>query len=183
MIRPAAYITAPAAITRRLPKRSAIAPANGCPIPHSRFWIASARPNTSRPQENSRLIGCMKKPKVERGPNVSMPIRQPHTTITSGVRQAVAEEGRRGVASVAVIQFPDMVGADRTRDVDVRGRKSPANQRPAKLMHRHGNPNGEVGKAFDGNAALQFTAGSCDDLAAWSAGEALACMLYVICSL
>jgi hypothetical protein len=62
-------------------------------------------------------------------------------------------------------------------------RKPPTNQRPAKLMHRHGNPNGEVGKAFDGNAALQFTAGSCDDLAAWSAGEALACMLYVICSL
>jgi hypothetical protein len=63
-----------------------------------------------------------------------------------------------------------MVGADRTRDVDVRGRKSPANQPVAKLMHWHGNPNGEIGKTLHGNAALQFTAGSCDDLAAWSAG-------------
>ena len=41
------------------------------------------------PSENSRLMGCMKKPKVERGPNVSMPIRQPQMMITSGVRQPI----------------------------------------------------------------------------------------------
>ena len=41
---------APAHSTRTVPKRSAIAPANGWPTPHSRFWIASANENTSRPQ-------------------------------------------------------------------------------------------------------------------------------------
>jgi hypothetical protein len=41
-------------------------------------------------------MGCIKNPKVERGPKVSMPIKHPHTTITSGVRQVtVAEAGRR----------------------------------------------------------------------------------------
>ena len=52
-----------------------------------------------------------------------------------------------------------------------------------KLMHRHGNPNGDIGKTFRRNAALQITAGSCDDLTVWAAGEATGCMLYLICSL
>ena len=30
--------------------RSAMPPANGCPIPHNKFWMASAIENTSRPQ-------------------------------------------------------------------------------------------------------------------------------------
>jgi len=34
-----------------------IAPAIGWPNPHNRFCRASARPKTSRPQANSRLIG------------------------------------------------------------------------------------------------------------------------------
>src|SRR6202020_2093476 len=138
VIRPAAYSSAPAQITRKVPKRSAIAPEIGCPRPHSRFWIASARPKTSRPQENSRLIGCKKKPKVERGPNVSMPIRQPHTTITSGVRQvAAAGDGSSAVAAMPFLVFVMRVTGRLRREV----RKPPTNQRPDKLMHRHGNPN------------------------------------------
>ena len=106
VIRPAAYNSAPRDITRTVPKRSAIAPEIGWPNPHNRFWIANARPNTSRPQENSRLIGCRKKPKVERGPKVSMPIRQPHTTITSGVRQLPTPPARCKSSVVAAMQIP-----------------------------------------------------------------------------
>src|SRR3954453_11231459 len=102
MNRPAAYNTAPAHITRRVPKRSAIAPEIGWPMPHNRFWIATASPNTSRPHENSLLIGCRKNPNVERGPNVNMPIRHPQMMITSGVRQFAAGVDRRS-AFVAVM--------------------------------------------------------------------------------
>jgi hypothetical protein len=42
MMRPAAYVSAPTEITRKVPNRSAIAPATGWPIPHSRFWMAKA---------------------------------------------------------------------------------------------------------------------------------------------
>jgi hypothetical protein len=40
------------------------------------------------------------------------------------------------------------------------GEKSPANQRPAKLMHRHGNPNGDIGQTLrcnTPNLALQYS--------------------------
>src|SRR5262245_51966007 len=53
------------------------------------FWIASARPNTSRPQPFTCDIGVRKKPSVARGPKLIMEIRQPHSTITSGVRQPI----------------------------------------------------------------------------------------------
>ena len=55
--------------------------------PHNRFCSASARPNTSRPQANSRLIGCTKKPRLERGPKLNSAIAHPQMMITSGVRQ------------------------------------------------------------------------------------------------
>ena len=103
----------------------------GWPIPHSKFWMASARPNTLRPHANSRLIGCMKKPKVDRGPNVSMPIRQPHTTITSGVRQLLAP---RAGGELFCRRSHAAPGPLRRRD-----------RRYGKLMHRHGNTNGQVG--------------------------------------
>src|SRR5262245_35710919 len=79
-----------------MPKRSAIAPAIGWPSPQSRFCSATASPNTSRPQPNSRLIGWTKKPSDERGPKLSNAIRPPQTMITSGVRQVASpEDGRR----------------------------------------------------------------------------------------
>src|SRR5262249_20523877 len=53
------------------------------------FWIASARPNTSRPQPFTCDIGVRKKPSVARGPKLIMEIRQPHNTMTSGVRQPI----------------------------------------------------------------------------------------------
>ena len=50
--------------------------------------MASASANTSRPQPLAAVIGVRKKPKVERGPKLIGPIRQPQMTMTSGVRQA-----------------------------------------------------------------------------------------------
>jgi len=63
----------------------------------------------------------MKKPKVERGPNVSMPIRQPHTTITSGVRHVGVAGNWRTSPSVATMEISSMVGVDR-KDSDERAR-------------------------------------------------------------
>src|SRR6266536_1899478 len=74
-----------------VPKRSAMAPANGWPIPQRMFCIANANPNTSRPQSLACDIGVRKKPSVARGPKLIMEMRQPHTTITAGVRQPIVE--------------------------------------------------------------------------------------------
>jgi hypothetical protein len=49
-IRPSAYKIAPPHSTRTLPKRSAMMPPSGWPMPHNRFCKASANANTSRPQ-------------------------------------------------------------------------------------------------------------------------------------
>ena len=79
------------------PNRSAIAPANGWPSPHSRFWIASARPKTVAAPVLVDSIGCMKKPSVERGPKLSIAIRQPQMMMTSGRPPGEAAAGRCAV--------------------------------------------------------------------------------------
>ena len=56
------------------------------------FWIAIARPKTSRPQPFACDCGVRKKPSVERGPKLIMAMRQPHSTITAGVRQPIADK-------------------------------------------------------------------------------------------
>jgi hypothetical protein len=61
--------------------------------------------------------------------------------------------------------FLDRDAGDWKVSARVRLQKSPVNQRPAKLMHRHGNPNGDVGETSRRNAAMQMMAGSRDDLA------------------
>ena len=76
-----------------MPKRSATAPANGWPMPHSRFCSAKASANTSRPQPFAADIGVRKKPKAERGPKPISEIRQPHTMMTAGVRQPMRARG------------------------------------------------------------------------------------------
>src|SRR5215471_15492034 len=68
-----------------------MAPANGWPRPQRMFWIASARPNTSRPQSLACDIGVRKKPSVARGPKLIMETRQPHSTGTNRVRQPLRE--------------------------------------------------------------------------------------------
>src|SRR5260370_36585623 len=78
-----------------------MAPANGWPTPHNRFWIASAKANTSRPQPFARDSGVRKKPSEERGPNVRIAITQPHSTITAGVRHAGRGPGEGGKRSIA----------------------------------------------------------------------------------
>src|SRR5262249_12612026 len=69
----------------------AMAPANGWPMPQRMFWIASASPNTSRLQSLACDIGVRKNPSVARGPKLIMEARQPHTTITTGVRHPIVE--------------------------------------------------------------------------------------------
>ena len=78
----------------RAPKRSAIAPANGCAAPHSSIWIASASANTSRPQplraRHRREEKC-RSPSAAR--SRAAPIRQPQTRMTAGVRQTSGDAG------------------------------------------------------------------------------------------
>src|SRR6185295_15154003 len=69
-----------------------MAPTNGSAAPHSRFWIAIASENTSRPKPSSCVIGWRKKPIDERGPKVRIAIRQPHAMRTAGGRQPSADE-------------------------------------------------------------------------------------------
>ena len=56
-------------------------------MPHSKFWMASANANTSRPQWLACDIGVRKKPSEERGPKLIIAIRQPQMITTKGVRQ------------------------------------------------------------------------------------------------
>ena len=67
-----------------MPKRSATAPANGAPTPQSKFWIAMARLNTSRPQPYSATMGNWNSPAAARGPKVMRAMRQPAPTTSSG---------------------------------------------------------------------------------------------------
>jgi hypothetical protein len=95
---------APTLSTRTMPNRSAIAPANGWPIPHSRFCSAKASAKTSRPQPFAADIGVRKKPKAERGPNPISEIRQPHRMMTAGVRQ-VRERAAAEIWVMGLIRF------------------------------------------------------------------------------
>src|SRR5438874_12846616 len=79
------------------PKRSAIAPENGCAAPYSSVCIATDSANTSRPQPLAFDSGVRKKPSAERGPNAIIAMRQPQTKITAGVRQV------NGLAAVRVV--------------------------------------------------------------------------------
>src|SRR4051794_34651307 len=76
--------------TRVAPNLSAIAPATGPPTPHSRFWMAIASANTSRPQPFACDSGVRKNPIEERGPKVMTEMQQPHSISTTGVRQVNA---------------------------------------------------------------------------------------------
>src|SRR5215203_2174190 len=75
-----------------MPKRSATAPANGAPTPQSKFWIAMARLNTSRPQPYSATMGNWNSPAAARGPKVMRAMRHPAPTTSSGETR-LAEAG------------------------------------------------------------------------------------------
>src|SRR5262249_35095206 len=77
----------PTHITRTMPKRSASMPANGCTVPHSRFWIAIAKPKTSRPHSFACDCGVRNNPSVERVPKFIIAISDPASRMTTGVRQ------------------------------------------------------------------------------------------------
>ena len=84
---PAAYATAPKAMTLDVPNRSAIAPATGTPMPHSRFWIASASAKVSRDQPRSVVIGSKYSPKLDRMPNPMSEIRHAAAITATTVRR------------------------------------------------------------------------------------------------
>src|ERR1700752_1548090 len=66
-----------------------MAPAIGCPAPHSNICSASASAKTSRPQPCACVIGVRKSPSVERGPKPSADTSAPQARITTGVRQVI----------------------------------------------------------------------------------------------
>src|SRR5262245_60278262 len=117
-MRPIAYNAPPAHSTRVVPNRSAIAPANGWPRPQRMFWIASARPKTSRPQPFTCDIGVRKKPSVARGPKLIMEMRQPHSTMTIGVRQPILEALEADGKEMAMTVNP--CEAENDRRIEVR---------------------------------------------------------------
>src|SRR5215471_1031493 len=102
-----------------------MAPANGWPRPQRMFWIASASPNTSRPQSLACDIGVRKKPSVARGPKLIMEMRQPHSTITSGVRQPILEALEADGKEMAMTVNP--CEAENDRRIEVRS----SQRRPA----------------------------------------------------
>src|ERR1700693_3347465 len=119
-------------MTRRMPNRSAIAPASGWPSPHNRFCTASARPNTSRPHEKSRPIGWMKKPRLDLGPKLNKAMAQPQKMMISGVRQLSTREAELRSPSVVDIQIsPRGLG----------GSEKHGPRSSQELMHSHENPN------------------------------------------
>src|SRR5215471_9663423 len=95
-----------------------MAPANGWPRPQRMFWIASASPNTSRPQSLACDIGVRKKPSVARGPKLIMEMRQPHSTITSGVRQPSVEALEADGNEMAMTTNP--CGSENDRGIESR---------------------------------------------------------------
>ena len=89
---PSAYSTPPTASTRPAPWRSAIAPANGWPMPQKRFCRPIAKANVSRSHPRTADSGSVKSPKLVRSPSVIRAITQPATMVT-----AVARRMERGM--------------------------------------------------------------------------------------
>ena len=61
-------------------------PVNGCEMPHSRFWIASANENASRFQPNSVVIGSRKSPRPCRTPIAKVSMMLPQTRMVTSWR-------------------------------------------------------------------------------------------------
>ena len=120
------------------------------------------------------LIGCTKKPKVERGPKVSSAIRQPQTTITSGVRQVggASDEPSRLHCRHANSSESAIAGCRQIGDTPSRT-----------LMHSHGNPNRRSRRNVPPQCSVAIAAVSLTNLTGRASGEARAGMLYLICSL
>src|SRR3954453_20793342 len=85
-------------ITLMVPKRSAIAPANGWATPYSNVCRATENEKISRHQPLALDNGVRNRPSADRGPNPSIEMRQPHTRITVGVRQLIVVGGAVGLA-------------------------------------------------------------------------------------
>ena len=68
------------------------------------FWIASANPNTSRPQPLACDIGVRNKPSVERGPKLNERDHAAARTITAGVRQPMLAARERKADEIAMAE-------------------------------------------------------------------------------
>src|SRR3546814_14976381 len=98
-------------------------PATGTPRPHSRFWIAMARPNVLRSQPWVTVIGSRNRPKLERMPKPTMAIRQPARITTNGVRHREATgRGAGGPApfdAAMALSFSHIISEELTVGKDV----------------------------------------------------------------
>src|SRR5215470_1428142 len=81
-----------------------MAPAKGCPMPHSRFCSASEKAKTSRPQPLACDIGVRKNPSAERGPNDTIEIRQPQIA-TSATLRAVTAGRIRSAMDISIVSL------------------------------------------------------------------------------
>ena len=77
------------------PKRSAIAPENGCTRPYSSIWIASASAKTSRPQPCRVVIGAQEKAEGRARPEADHADQAAAGEDDGGVRQLAATGNRR----------------------------------------------------------------------------------------
>src|SRR5262245_37335438 len=132
---PIAYSSPPVNSTRPAPKRSASMPVSGCVRPHSRFCAATAKPNTSRPQPLSMLIGCRNSPKLWRMPSASVRIRLAQTSISVGpdLRRActVLLEGKRDriPREGSATAFDNMIVSVIPRPMSSNAQSAPLSQR------------------------------------------------------
>src|SRR5688500_12687110 len=76
-----------------------------------RFWIAIANANVSRSNPRTADSGSVNRPKLERSPNDTSPIRQPATITTVGVRQRAAM-ARDPTTGGSIIE-PDVIDSAR----------------------------------------------------------------------
>jgi hypothetical protein len=58
-------------VITRVPYLSTSAPANGCEMPQTIFWIASANAKSAAEMPMSFVIGCMNRPRLCRMPMAS----------------------------------------------------------------------------------------------------------------
>ena len=79
-----------------------MAPATGCPRPHTRFWIASDSAKISRLHSRVSVIGTRNRPSTERGPKERSEIMQPATmTSQSAVMGGLVRRVGTGVLVMA----------------------------------------------------------------------------------
>jgi len=79
-------------MVRPEPHLSATDPIRMAETPHTRFWMAKASENTSRPQPWTSPMGCMNRPKVARTPIANSSTSDAQTTMFPERDDGIDEE-------------------------------------------------------------------------------------------